>query len=137
MKAQRIVWALNRLPGFGIQTFKRLTETKSDLSDCGDLEIADLLSGFDPDFPHALKSIFDSCAFESELSQCTQAGIRILSILDSDYPKNLAAIYDPPLILYMKGELIPEDEFAIAVVGSRHPSAYGLRAAAKFSSELA
>jgi DNA processing protein len=61
----------------------------------------------------------------------------MLSLLDPDYPKLLASIYDPPLILYVKGTLIPEDQAALAIVGTRHPSAYGIRTAGRFASELA
>jgi len=136
MKAQRLVWALNRLPHFGIQTFKRLQEKNIDLAQCEDSEILNLLAALDPDFPHEFNRILNSSEFESELETCSQANIQIVSILDSDYPKNLAAIYDPPLILYMKGSIIAEDQFSIAIVGSRHPTAYGIRTAAKFSSEL-
>ncbi len=136
MKAQRLVWALNRLPHFGIQTFKCLQEKNIDLAQCEDSEILNLLAALDPDFPHEFSRILNSSEFESELETCSQANIQIVSILDSDYPKNLAAIYDPPLILYMKGHIIAEDQFSIAIVGSRHPTAYGIRMAAKFSSEL-
>ena len=136
MKAQRLVWALNRLPRFGIQTFKRLQEKQLDLSQCGDSELVNLLADFDPNFPQEFTQILSSGEFESDLEQCHQAGIRMMSLLDSDYPTNLAAIYDPPLILYIKGSFIPEDRYSIAVVGSRHPSTYGIRMAGKFSSEL-
>ena len=136
MKAQRLIWALNRLPRFGIQTFKRLQEKQLDLSQCEDSELVNLLAGFDSNFPQEFARILGSGEFESDLEQCHQAGIRMMSILDSDYPQNLAAIYDPPLILYIKGSFIPEDRYSIAVVGSRHPSTYGIRMAGKFSSEL-
>ncbi len=57
MKAQRLIWALNRLPRFGIQTFKRLQEKKLDLSQCEDSELVKLLADFDPHFPQELARI--------------------------------------------------------------------------------
>ena len=54
-KAQRLVWALNRLPRFGIQTFKRLQEKHADLSQCEDSELLALLAGINPDFSEPLK----------------------------------------------------------------------------------
>jgi DNA processing protein len=57
--------------------------------------------------------------------------------LDPDYPKNLTSIYDPPPVLYVFGTLVPEDEMAVAIVGSRRPSVYGIKMAARFAAELA
>lgn len=74
---------------------------------------------------------------EQTEKKCAKMGIRILTFFDADYPKMLKEIYDPPLLLYMKGALIPEDGAAVAAVGTRHPSPYGLRVAHKFSYELA
>ena len=136
MKAQRIVWALNRLPGFGIQTFKCLQENNLNLTQCEDSELLNFLHGLNPNFSSELSRILDSSEFESDLEKCQKSNIRILSILDSDYPSNLTTIYDPPLILYVKGQILSEDQFAIAIVGSRRPSVYGIRMAAQFSSEL-
>ncbi len=136
MKAQKMIWALNRLPGFGIQTFKRLQEIHGNLAQYSDSEILNLLAGLGPDFSFEFSRILNSSEFEYEFEKCRQSNIQIVSILDSDYPSNLNAIYDPPLIFYVKGGMIPEDQFAIAVVGSRRPSTYGIRMAAQFSSQL-
>lgn len=62
---------------------------------------------------------------------------KTLSFNDADYPRNLKYIYDPPQSIYIKGEITPEDNIAIAVVGSRYASYYGLRNAEHFSFELA
>ena len=48
-------------------------------------------------------------------------------LLDEKYPKNLRRIYDPPEILYVKGEILAEDDIAIALVGSRRASIYGIQ----------
>ncbi len=136
MKAQRLVWALNRLPRFRIQTFKRLKELHINFSECEDSDILNLLGQINPNSSDQLSEIFNSSGFARDWDECRQNGIQMISIEDSVYPQNLAKIFDPPLILYAKGNFIPEDEFSIAIVGSRHPSAYGIRMAAKFSSEL-
>ena len=46
---------------------------------------------------------------------------------DPVYPANLRHIHDPPPFLFVRGELQPQDSLAVAVVGSRNVSAYGLR----------
>src|SRR3990167_3232029 len=48
-----------------------------------------------------------------------KSGIKYMSVFDETYPKRLKQIYDPPTILYYKGEILPIDSKAIAVVGTR------------------
>jgi len=57
--------------------------------------------------------------------------------LDSEsYPANLKSIYDPPLVLFVKGEILPQDYFSIAIVGTRLASFYGRTMSEKLSREL-
>lgn len=74
---------------------------------------------------------------EKELQKLTKENIGILTILDEDYPKLLKEIYDPPYIMYIRGALKPEDEFALAVVGTRKISPYGQQVASQISRDLA
>ncbi len=67
---------------------------------------------------------------------CNQHGVQLLSIYDESYPKCLRQISDPPLVLYVRGEL-PVSDYNIAVVGSREASHYGMKAAAVFATALA
>ena len=71
---------------------------------------------------------------EFELAQSN--GIKIITILDSAYPENLKNIYDPPPVLYVKGDLSECDYNSVAIVGSRRASFYGLSTASRLSSEL-
>jgi DNA processing protein len=74
---------------------------------------------------------------ENEINSAGKSGFKIITIEDDVYPLNLKNIFDPPLVLYLKGALRPEDSLAIGVVGSRRASFYGLSQAEKFSFELA
>ncbi len=74
---------------------------------------------------------------KKELELAKKQDIKIISIFDKDYPENLKTIYDPPIILYVKGRLSEEDKFSIAIVGSRRASIYGLSCAEKFGCQLA
>ena len=58
---------------------------------------------------------------------------RKISISDKDYPARLKNIYSPPVDLYIKGEFLPEDEIAVALVGSRKASQYGLELSEKLA----
>lgn len=66
-----------------------------------------------------------------------QHAIRLLDRNDPEYPPLLQQIFDPPHLLYVQGELLPEDNHALAVVGSRHPTNYGSLVTTKLTSELA
>ena len=66
---------------------------------------------------------------------CNKKRIKILTIDDDEYPEMLKYIYDPPLVLYVRGN-IPRMN-SIAIVGSRRASGYGIETAVKLSSQLA
>ncbi|MCM8779683.1 MAG: DNA-processing protein DprA, partial [Candidatus Omnitrophica bacterium] len=72
----------------------------------------------------------------AEFRSAEKLGLRIISINDKDYPRNLKEIYEPPIILYVKGEFIEADLDSIAIVGSRRASFYGLNCAEKFARDL-
>jgi len=71
-----------------------------------------------------------------ELALAKKHGLKIIIQEDPDYPENLKNIYDPPPVLYVKGEFRKEDKFAIGIVGSRRASFYGLSSAEKFAADL-
>lgn len=61
---------------------------------------------------------------------CLERDYRILTISDTEYPERLKNIFDPPLLLYINGRLpVVDEEAAVAVVGTRKCSVYGIRAA--------
>ncbi len=74
---------------------------------------------------------------EKEIMDCASKKIEMISISDLTYPDLLRNISDPPLILYARGEINLLSTMAIAVVGSRHASFYGLEQARRFSRVLA
>ena len=72
---------------------------------------------------------------EKELKAAERAGAAVLTVLDEGYPELLKKIYDPPLVIYVRGELRPVP--AAAIVGTRKATPYGLRTAARLARELA
>lgn len=62
---------------------------------------------------------------ESYAKSISESGIKWLTIFDENYPKLLAQIYDPPVVLYYKGEILPQDGQAVAIVGTRKMTGYG------------
>ncbi|MBI2039817.1 DNA-protecting protein DprA [Candidatus Microgenomates bacterium] len=73
---------------------------------------------------------------ESYAGLIQRSGIKWMTIYDEEYPKLLKQIYDPPIVLYYKGEVLPEDEKAIAVVGTRKMTGYGKVVTEQFVKEL-
>ena len=74
---------------------------------------------------------------KKELGLIKRHNIKIISFLDKGYPKNLKNIYNPPMVLYVLGDVLPQDDVAIAIVGSRLASFYGIQQAERFGFELA
>ncbi len=84
-----------------------------------------------------MKEIQNSFDAEREVDKCNLEEIHLLSFQDPNYPRFLARIFNPPWILYVRGALIPEDDAAFAIVGTRHPSFYGISQTRRFSKSLA
>ncbi|HHH40637.1 MAG TPA: DNA-protecting protein DprA [Chloroflexi bacterium] len=74
---------------------------------------------------------------EAEMARLERAGLRLITWESPDYPPLLAEIPDPPPLLYVKGELRPEDRWALAVVGTRRATAYGRQVTETLVGELA
>ncbi len=72
-----------------------------------------------------------------ELKRTRDFGCQVLIQTDEDYPELLRQIYDPPIVLYVKGKLSPKDKNAVAMVGSRMTTHYGLETARKLAYQLA
>lgn len=87
----------------------------------------------------ALQSLADKSLDQADriLGDCDRLGIRVLTRQDAAYPERLAAIAQPPMVLYMKGRPVAIDsEAAIAIVGTRDATPYGLDMAGRLGMEL-
>lgn len=73
----------------------------------------------------------------SELRLCREHRIRPITPETADYPAGLRTIPDPPGVLFCRGELLPRDAIALAIVGTRHATQYGLRHAERLAEGLA
>lgn len=65
-----------------------------------------------------------------------ERGVNLITLDDDQYPNLLAEIYDPPLVLFTRGQLVEQDQHCVAIVGTRRATPYGLRMAEKFGREL-
>ncbi len=72
-----------------------------------------------------------------ELARASDAGVAVVSMDDPRYPERLKEIYDPPLVLYVRGDPELLAKPGIAVVGTRHPTPYGSGMAERLACDLA
>lgn len=79
----------------------------------------------------------DSIDAAGEIELCRREGIDILLESDPGYPRPLKEIHDPPGAIFVRGTLLPRDAAAVAIVGTRHASVYGLRQAERLAAALA
>ncbi len=130
--------ALHLVPGLGTTLATRLIRrlgnpqrifhaSVSELESCG------LRAG-------VAQSIVSGVPFEeaaAEMEKIQAAGVEVVTLQDERYPDLLKEIYDPPILLYVRGRTELLRSYKIAVVGSRRPSPYGTAVAAKLGGELA
>lgn len=72
-----------------------------------------------------------------ELKRCEDFHCHVITQEDEEYPELLRQIYDPPIVLYVKGTLTKNDKNGVAIVGSRQTTHYGIEVARKLSYQLA
>jgi DNA processing protein len=76
-------------------------------------------------------------SIQKEIDSAERKRVRLVTLDDPAYPEGLKRILDAPLVLYVKGDLKEADKFAVAMVGSRTSTNYGMRIAEKISHKLA
>ncbi len=74
---------------------------------------------------------------QQECEKAVEARARIISLSDPEYPSRLKEIYDPPVVLFVKGCVEVLAQPGIAMVGTRHPTPYGSGMAERLSTDLA
>ena len=74
---------------------------------------------------------------EKQIKTFEKKGITPISIDEPSYPELLREIEDAPVIIYVKGDIEQQDRYAIAIVGTRKPTPYGISVAERLSGDLA
>ncbi len=72
-----------------------------------------------------------------ELKRIKDFGCHVITADDEEYPDLLKEIYDPPIVLYVKGSLTAMDHRGVAMVGSRQTTLYGMETAKRMAKDLA
>ena len=135
----RLAWlALALSPGLGP---KRIVDAMRDLDAPSQVFALPLTSLEALRFPaEAAQFVFDGrarSAAEQEWGRVASQGATIVTYSCAAYPQRLREIYDPPPVLWLRGDVSLLARPAIAVVGTRHPSPYGTGVAEMLSRDLA
>ena len=130
---------LSTVDGVGPLTAERLIEYFGSASEVlrasrRDLERVDKVG---PTLARKISQAREACDVEALIRFCEENGIEIVALRDVRYPARLREIDNPPRLLYVRGSFAPEDQTAIAIVGTRGATRYGLDQARRLGRELA
>lgn len=131
--------ALNLIEGVGPVRVRQLLEIFSDAPAILAASLPDLraVPGIGLETAQAIARWRSTVDLEAELRRIADFGCHILTPPDDAYPPLLREIYDPPLVLYVKGALSEKDRNAVALVGSRQTTFYGSEVARRLAYQLA
>jgi len=144
--AARDLLLLSRIPGIGPARLRALVDHFGDARAVAQAHPRDLIRihGIEQKTALAITAFFrqggppDAHGYvEDQLARMEKGAVCFASIWDEPYPAHLRKIYDPPPFLFYRGTLLERDAAAIAIVGTRTPSPYGIRIADRFASGLA
>ncbi len=134
---RRMYLRLHLADGVGAITIRRLIEHFGNIETAVNAPPEQLrqVEGVGGKIAAAIAAV-DEAAVDEELALADKNGTAVLCVEDSSYPAALKNIYDPPPVLYVRGEITEADAVALAVVGSRRCTHYGLEQADRFGGLL-
>ncbi|MBM4285944.1 MAG: DNA-protecting protein DprA [Deltaproteobacteria bacterium] len=131
--------ALKGIPGVGWVLFERLTRAFGNPGAVFSASEAALLAvkGVSPAMAQAIRSFRDWDRLERHLERVRAVGAQVVTAADPAFPPGLKQIPYPPAYLYVQGAVLPEDAWAVALVGTRAASYYGLKTCRRLARDLA
>ena len=131
-------WHLRMVPGLGTRRIVQLLERMNTpqavfRASASELEAAGLNGA-------VARSVAGGSSFDEAASQqqkMREAGAQLMTLGDPRYPEALRKIYDPPPVIFARGRVELLSSVCIGVVGTRHPTPYGIAAAERLSGDLA
>jgi len=125
------------VPGVGSTHFIRLLgrfHTPGNVLRAGQGALKELVG---PALAQRIANYGDDADIDTQNRLMAQYNVQLITLDDPGYPTRLAEIYDPPLLLFVRGDLRETDDNCVAIVGTRRPTPYGIRMAERFAGELA
>jgi DNA processing protein len=139
MEPREALVALNLIEHVGPVRVRQLLEHFGDAPAILRASKAQLIQvrGIGEDTAEAIAAWEKTTDLSAELKRISEFGCHIVTQADPVYPESLRQIYDPPIVLYVKGELSTKDKNSVAMVGSRMTTHYGIETARKLAYQLA
>ena len=139
MTEREVCIGCNLISGIGSVRFAKLCEVVDSPAQIPELDRSDLMQipGFGAMLAEKIVAFDWDAEVGRELSVAERGGVRILTRFDEGYPEVLRHIYDPPLALYVRGNLPEFPDNAVAIVGSRRVFRYGEEMTAMLAREAA
>lgn len=134
---QRDWLALALVPGVGTVRFIRLLARFGTPARVLRAPVGDLADVVGDKLAERIKQHGAAADIELQESRMAELGARLITMDDTEYPAQLAEIYDPPLLLFARGTLCDEDKHTVAIVGTRRASAQGQKVTRKLAEGLA
>lgn len=134
-----LAWiGLLSVPGVGRTTFRRLISAfgSADAVLTASADDLRVTGGVSEKVAAAIASRSWESFAEAELEQARTAGVTIITTNSSEYPAALRRTPDPPVVLYLRGSFTDSDDRALAIVGTRTPTHYGLTLTHRMAYEL-
>lgn len=130
--------ALNLLPNIGPVRVRRLLDAFGSPEGALAAKASEIvrLDGFSSELADTISHWEDHADLQRELRRIDELDLKLVTCEDDLYPLLLKQIHDPPLLLYVWGDLAKRDHNAIGVVGSRGATAYGLATTKKLSFQI-
>ncbi len=137
--SDRKYWVgFNIVPQIGAAKVRAMIDHFGDLERAWHASAAELAqAGLDR---RAIDNLIDkrnTLDLDAEMAKIEQHGITFLTWEDADYPPLLQQVYNPPPVIYVRGQLCPQDQWAVAIVGTRKATLYGRQVAERLSADLA
>ncbi|MBS1518869.1 MAG: DNA-protecting protein DprA [Bacteroidetes bacterium] len=143
MEKLKYIYFLTKVKSLGNNRIRKILKAvpnDEDFFNCSrnDLKrIAGIDSGISAEIIAEFSSRYNHYSdFEREYEISFKKGVRIISVLDDEYPENLKSIYDAPALLFIKGKTHVSDRYSISVVGTRNPTEYGKYTCEIFTRQL-
>jgi DNA processing protein len=128
----------NKVTGIGAVRLQALLDRFGDVETAWKASAQDLRSaGLDERSVENLLRARSELGLDAEMEKLARCHVQVITWADANYPRNLREVYAPPPILYVRGEIVAQDEYAVAVVGTRRASVYGKEAARMIAEGLA
>lgn len=131
--------AMNLVPGIGAVLARNIGEALGSVGSIFGASSLDLMQvpGIGAERAEVFARGFESVDVDVELARASDMGVKLVTLADAEYPKMLREIHDPPLVLYVQGDVEALNTASVAMVGTRGPTQYGLECAHRFGYQLA